>query len=343
VKIYNIHLYSRLEKTKFTSSLPRELVPINTKGCYQTSFWISGIFGFAHFLYPFATLLGTDYPFYAFQARGNDGKETPFKFAEMISHYTKCIRLVQPTGPYCLAGNSFGGVVALEIAQQLKSQGEQISQVIMLDSSFPTSKMNVEVAICSVQMIMLESDLLTHKMNKKMAIYSDLMMLSMANKLLKTATKATGLITLADIENTPQTLKIAHVIELIKEKSHLTLSVEDISHFIKGPMKVMGYLMESTQNYNFLPYDASGVLYFKAAKGFFKVQDHEPENLWGSPAVDIVNSDDDVAAWRDLIKSDFQVVELPCDHFSYMEEPFIQIIKQHIEVLLKQPVTKLNP
>lgn len=47
------------------------------------------------------------------------------------------IRSVQPHGPYRLAGYSFGGVVALEIAQQLRRVGEKIELLFLLDPSEP--------------------------------------------------------------------------------------------------------------------------------------------------------------------------------------------------------------
>jgi thioesterase domain-containing protein len=40
---------------------------------------------------------------------------------------------VQPSGPYVLGGYSFGGVVALEIAQQLVARGERVALLVLLD------------------------------------------------------------------------------------------------------------------------------------------------------------------------------------------------------------------
>ena len=42
----------------------------------------------------------------------------------------------QPRGPYCLAGFCFGGVLAFEIAKQLRKQGEQIAFLGLLDSFY---------------------------------------------------------------------------------------------------------------------------------------------------------------------------------------------------------------
>ena len=47
------------------------------------------------------------------------------------------IRSVQPLGPYRLAGYSFGGLVALEIAQQLRRSGETVELLFLLDPGEP--------------------------------------------------------------------------------------------------------------------------------------------------------------------------------------------------------------
>ena len=47
----------------------------------------------------------------------------------MAEHYLAAIRQVQPEGPYQLAGWSFGGTLALEMAQQLQKGGRVSSPV----------------------------------------------------------------------------------------------------------------------------------------------------------------------------------------------------------------------
>jgi thioesterase domain-containing protein len=59
----------------------------------------------------------------------------PHTIEEMAADYIAEIRRAQPHGPYCLAGHSFGGRVALEIAQQLTRKGERVSFLGLLDTS----------------------------------------------------------------------------------------------------------------------------------------------------------------------------------------------------------------
>jgi thioesterase domain-containing protein len=55
----------------------------------------------------------------------------------MAAYYIQQIKLVQPTGPYYLGGASFGGAVALEIAQQLSVKGEAVSLLAIFDHALP--------------------------------------------------------------------------------------------------------------------------------------------------------------------------------------------------------------
>ncbi|MDO9354732.1 MAG: beta-ketoacyl synthase N-terminal-like domain-containing protein [Solirubrobacteraceae bacterium] len=56
---------------------------------------------------------------------------------EKAAHYIAMIRDIAPHGPYRLAGWSLGGVLAYEVAQQLKAAGEEIDLVAMIDTTIP--------------------------------------------------------------------------------------------------------------------------------------------------------------------------------------------------------------
>jgi acyl transferase domain-containing protein len=84
--------------------------------------------------------LGQQQPFYGLQAQGVDGRLPPLTSIEaMASQYVDAIRSVDATGPYRLAGYSAGGVIAYEMAQQLKRDGAKVETVIMIDTLEPTA------------------------------------------------------------------------------------------------------------------------------------------------------------------------------------------------------------
>ncbi len=56
----------------------------------------------------------------------------------IADQYLAAIRQVQPSGPYYVVGESFGGIIAYEIAQKLQASGEVVNLVAMMDARAPT-------------------------------------------------------------------------------------------------------------------------------------------------------------------------------------------------------------
>ncbi len=84
--------------------------------------------------------LGSQQPFYGLQAQGVDGRLPPLgSVQEMAAQYVDAVRIAQPRGPYQLAGYSAGGVIALEMAQQLRKAGEQVRLLAMIDTLSPVA------------------------------------------------------------------------------------------------------------------------------------------------------------------------------------------------------------
>jgi acetoacetyl-CoA synthetase len=87
-----------------------------------------------------ANTIETDHAVYGIEARGLDGSAEPFdRIESMARFYVGEIRRIQPQGPYLLAGFSFGGLVALEMAQLLRGEGEAVPFLALLDS-FPHTR-----------------------------------------------------------------------------------------------------------------------------------------------------------------------------------------------------------
>jgi acyl transferase domain-containing protein/thioesterase domain-containing protein len=75
-----------------------------------------------------------DQTIYAIESRGLSGLPTDYSVEEMARHYILQIRERQPQGPYFVAGHSFGGLVAYEIARQLSAQNQPVGLVGLLDT-----------------------------------------------------------------------------------------------------------------------------------------------------------------------------------------------------------------
>ena len=85
----------------------------------------------------FGEYLGPDQPLYGLQSYGLDGTVPPLATIPKRSLYIKEIQTIQPSGPYHLGGGSFGGIVAFEMAHQLRAQGMEVALLALLDSVPP--------------------------------------------------------------------------------------------------------------------------------------------------------------------------------------------------------------
>jgi amino acid adenylation domain-containing protein len=118
------------------------LVPLRACGSEPPFFLVAGGFGGEAELLVYARLvryLNSRQPLYALRARGVDDLVEPHETVEgMAAEHIAAIRKVQPHGPYFIGGSCVGGIVAFEIAQQLRAQGEPIAGLILVDSGFPS-------------------------------------------------------------------------------------------------------------------------------------------------------------------------------------------------------------
>jgi len=116
---------SIIRKEEWSWSL---LVPIQSRGSKPPFFCIHAAGGNVLNYRDLAHHLGPDQPVYGLQSQGLDG-EQPFltRIEDMASLYIKEIQAVQPQGPYFLGGYCLGGTIALEIAQQIYMQGQEVA------------------------------------------------------------------------------------------------------------------------------------------------------------------------------------------------------------------------
>jgi thioesterase domain-containing protein/acyl carrier protein len=113
----------------------RSLVAIQPAGSSPPLFMVPGVGGSILGYHTLARLLGPDQPFYGLQSRGLDGTTRPLTRIESIaSEYLAEIRQVQPSGPYHLIGMCMGGVVAYEMAQQLRASGQAVAFLGLLET-----------------------------------------------------------------------------------------------------------------------------------------------------------------------------------------------------------------
>jgi thioesterase domain-containing protein len=133
-------LAERLDRLR-AESAERPVIAIRTQGTRPPLFVIHAVSGHVLFVRRLASHLDASQPVYAIQARGIEEGETPHdRFDRMAADYVAALRRVQPHGPYFLAGYCIGGVIAFEVALQLRAAGEEVALLTMID---PDSHPNV--------------------------------------------------------------------------------------------------------------------------------------------------------------------------------------------------------
>lgn len=106
------------------------IVPLQTTGDGTPLFCVHPGVGEVLVFVNLAKYFVNERPFYALRARGFDEGTTYFtSFREMVDCYVDAIRSRQPSGPYAIAGYSYGGAVAFEIAKTLEGLGERVDFV----------------------------------------------------------------------------------------------------------------------------------------------------------------------------------------------------------------------
>jgi thioesterase domain-containing protein/acyl carrier protein len=129
-------LAKAIENSKQNQEEWTSLVPIKPSGHKPPLFIVHGVGSTVSIYYNLAKYIENEQPIYGFQPKGLDGVEVPNQSVEeMAAYYISLMIKRYPSGPYCIAGYSFGGYVAYEIARQLKAMGREVSKLILFDTS----------------------------------------------------------------------------------------------------------------------------------------------------------------------------------------------------------------
>jgi thioesterase domain-containing protein len=99
-------------------------------------FFVHGPMGEAIIYLELARRLEGGHAVHAFQDRGLDGSLPQYaSIPAMATAYVEEIQRRQPAGPYVLGGFCMGGVVAYEMANQLRQRGERVATVLLIDAA----------------------------------------------------------------------------------------------------------------------------------------------------------------------------------------------------------------
>ncbi|WP_414623416.1 amino acid adenylation domain-containing protein [Calothrix sp. CCY 0018] len=116
-----------LQQEKLNASSVVEITPLN--GDVSPLFWCT-----PHLNYKLNLLgkyIGTSQPLIALDCGYFKLENPDTHITDYAIRYVEEIRAIQPNGPYKLAGYCMGGLIAFEIAQQIRVQGEQVDLVLV--------------------------------------------------------------------------------------------------------------------------------------------------------------------------------------------------------------------
>lgn len=117
------------------------LVTLNSGGAAPPFFFLHGsLTGGGYYCLALAKRLGAARPLHLLRPHGVDGRPLPSSVEAMAAEYVGILKTTQPQGPYLLGGFCSGGLVAFEMARQLRARGETVRNVVLIDAP-PASRL----------------------------------------------------------------------------------------------------------------------------------------------------------------------------------------------------------
>jgi len=89
-----------------------------------------------------AALAVPDAPLLVLPTLGSEDDGTTWRIHSMAARHVAELRKVQPHGPYRLGGFCVGGMIAFEMARQLRAAGEEVERLIIIDSAATNARID---------------------------------------------------------------------------------------------------------------------------------------------------------------------------------------------------------
>ncbi|BAY08431.1 alpha/beta fold hydrolase [Calothrix sp. NIES-2098] len=277
------------------------LVALQPKGDQPPFFCIHGLGGEVLIFRELAMKLGTDRPFYGLQPIGLDGKQPLHtRIEDMAAEYIQQIQTIQPQGPYFLGGYSFGGIVAFEMAQQLRSQGEEIALLAMFDSFVPGSDRRLPLIERIAEHYQNLVNIGPSYLWQRVGVW---------NNLLK--------------ENFHKgKYHLKH-----KSQRYLNLSQNYLRHVSQQlsqtdpHIEIINVNTQASREYSFPTYPGRVVL--------LRTED---QNRFDATGIEY----DPLLGWGEIVTGSLEMENIPGSHFTLFNEPYVEILAEKLQVWLNK-------
>lgn len=120
------------------------LVAMQSEGTRNPVFLVHGGWGSILHLRNLVELMGKNQPCYGFEAPDAETSPLYQTVEERAAAYLVELLEFQPQGPYQLGGYCMGGVIALEMARQLRAQGRQVNLLLLIDCFAPGYELHTD-------------------------------------------------------------------------------------------------------------------------------------------------------------------------------------------------------
>ncbi len=128
-------LTESLVRIRHESSVTTTVACVNEGDPNRPRLWfVHDLQGSAYRIRHLAEALGQDQPVWSFESPLLAGEPNQFtQLSTFAARYVLDLRRAQPEGPYWLAGYSFGGICAYEMARQLRADGHEVAFLGVVD------------------------------------------------------------------------------------------------------------------------------------------------------------------------------------------------------------------
>lgn len=237
------------------------------------------------FIRPLVPYLDQALPIYGLSTEFLPERLPEHRVETLADYYVREIRAIQPEGPYTLAGLSFGGLVAVEIARRLKAAGQTVDLLAMLDTSFPITE---------------GKGSWWHRLSVIAGM--------LRNREWRTLDHKAGMFLLSIRESIERLVNLARCRWLEMRGRKLTDPLVD---FIQLEVNT-----RASQIYRPEPYDGR-ITYFKAMDVQETRMRHDLH-------------------WKQIALGGLELHEVPGDHLSMMEEPFVRELGMRLDECLSR-------
>lgn len=252
---------------------------------------------------PLARGLAEKQSVYAFRGAGLDTFEEVNRLEsveETAAHYLNQLIVIQPQGPYNLLGHSLGGLIAYEMAQQLRASGETVNYLGLVDTFCPQSAYEkFQNSIISDFVAVLEKNDLSEEVDEESEndLWSGLSKFATSGRRTKK-----GKVSIR-----------AHkriFSSVMKKFGFLPEGLDLDSKALRRYLRVLRSDYQMAKRYNPSPYDG-GLTYFRA--GMLPT-----------------NCDDPALGWSDLALKGVKVIPLQGNHFTVFASPALEVVTEQV-------------